>query len=105
MTVQKQTRAGQRTRLKAFAAIGDFNGQCSKSSKEVPVLPKWKAPHRALQVPKKLLHMAGIEVCYTSARVSTATLGNFAETTYLAIQQTYSYLTPDLLRGRELINH
>ncbi|EEC16570.1 40S ribosomal protein S2, putative [Ixodes scapularis] len=47
--------------------------------------------------------MAGIEVCYTSARVSTATLGNFAETTYLAIQQTYSYLTPDLLRERQLI--
>ncbi|KAM7312432.1 axoneme-associated protein mst101(2)-like [Ixodes scapularis] len=54
-------------------------------------------------VPKKLLQMAGIEDCYTSARVSTATLGNFAETTYLAIQQTYSYLTPDLLRERELI--
>lgn len=28
-------------------------------------------------VPKKLLTMAGIEDCYTSARGSTATLGNF----------------------------
>lgn len=47
-------------------------------------------------VPKKLLQMAGIEDCYTSARGSTATLGNFAKATYLAIQRTYSYLTPDL---------
>ncbi|EEC15130.1 40S ribosomal protein S2, putative, partial [Ixodes scapularis] len=27
MLVHKQTRAGQRTRFKAFVAIGDFNGQ------------------------------------------------------------------------------
>ncbi|KAM7298496.1 hypothetical protein ISCGN_019091 [Ixodes scapularis] len=140
-------------RFKAFVAIGDFNGQCSKSSKEVPVLPsapkRWPRPSFkpsswpscasspsvaairetrtesatpypastpdaadpaprgtsivSAPVPKKLLHMAGIEDCYSSARVSTATLGNFAKTTYLAIQQTYSYLTPDLWRERELI--
>lgn len=30
-------------------------------------------------VPKKLLQMAGIEDCYTSARGSTGTLGNFGE--------------------------
>ena len=30
-------------------------------------------------VPKKLLQMAGIEDCYTSARGQTATLGNFGE--------------------------
>ena len=30
-------------------------------------------------VPKKLLHMAGIDDCYTSARGQTATLGNFGE--------------------------
>lgn len=47
-------------------------------------------------VPKKLLTMAGIEDCYTSARGSTCTLGNFAKATYFAIQKTYSYLTPDL---------
>jgi len=47
-------------------------------------------------VPKKLLTMAGIEDCYTQATGSTATLGNFAQATYLAIQKTYSYLTPDL---------
>ncbi|OTF78657.1 hypothetical protein BLA29_011638, partial [Euroglyphus maynei] len=47
-------------------------------------------------VPKKLLTMAGIKDCYTSSRGSTCTMGNFAKATYLAIQKTYSYLTPDL---------
>lgn len=152
MPVQKQTRAGQRTRFKAFVAIGDFNGHVGlgvKCSKEVAtairgaiilaklsVIPvrrgywgnKIGKPHTvpckvtgkcgsvlvrlipaprgtgivSAPVPKKLLHMAGIEDCYTSARGSTATLGNFAKATYLAIQQTYSYLTPDLWKEREL---
>ena len=69
-------------------------------------------------VPKKLLQMAGIEDCYTAARGSTGTLGNFgmlihewnslwqfancfnfsfsAKATYAAIAKTYAYLTPDL---------
>jgi small subunit ribosomal protein S2e len=47
-------------------------------------------------VPKKLLMMAGIDDCYTSARGCTATLGNFAKTTYDATSLTHSYLTPDL---------
>ncbi|EGW12659.1 40S ribosomal protein S2 [Cricetulus griseus] len=46
-------------------------------------------------VPKKLLMMAGIDDCYTSARGCTATLGNFAKATSDAIFKTYSYLTPD----------
>ena len=33
----------------------------------------------AAAVPKKLLHMAGVSDCYTSARGQTATLGNFGE--------------------------
>ncbi|EEC04921.1 40S ribosomal protein S2, putative [Ixodes scapularis] len=37
---------------------------------------------------QKLLHMSGIEDCYTSAHGSTATLGNIAKATYLAIKQT-----------------
>ncbi|MBZ3884559.1 40S ribosomal protein S2 [Sciurus carolinensis] len=47
-------------------------------------------------VPKKLLMMAGIDDCYTSARGCTATLGNFAKATFDANSKTYSYLTPDL---------
>lgn len=145
MPVQKQTRAGQRTRFKAFVAVGDGDGHVGfgvKCSKEVAtairgaitlaklsVIPvrrgywgnKIGKPHTvpckmsgkcgsvtvrlipaprgtgivSAPVPKKLLTMAGIEDCYTSAKGCTATLGNFAEATYLAIQKTYSYLTPD----------
>jgi len=146
MPVQKQTRAGQRTRFKAFVAIGDYVGHLGlgvKCSKEVAtairgaiilaklsIIPvrrgywgnKIGKPHTvpckvtgkcgsvlvklipaprgtgivAAAVPKKLLQMAGIEDCYTSARGQTATLGNFAKATYAAIAKTYSYLTPDL---------
>uniref|UniRef100_A0A2I3HAV8 Small ribosomal subunit protein uS5 n=1 Tax=Nomascus leucogenys TaxID=61853 RepID=A0A2I3HAV8_NOMLE len=122
--VQKQTRAGQRTRFKAFVAIGDYNGRVTlgvKCSKEAAT-----ATHRAIilaklstvpmrrgywgnkigkphtdpckvtghcgsvlvrlipaprdtgivsaPVPKKLLMMAGISDCYTSAQGCTATL-------------------------------
>ncbi|KAK2714558.1 small ribosomal subunit protein uS5 [Artemia franciscana] len=146
MPVQKQTRAGQRTRFKAFVAIGDHNGHIGlgvKCSKEVAtairgaiilaklsIVPvrrgywgnKIGKPHTvpskvtgkcgsvlvrlipaprgtgivSAPVPKKLLQMAGIEDCYTTAVGSTGTLGNFAKATYTAIGKTYSYLTPDL---------
>ncbi|KAH0509797.1 40S ribosomal protein S2 [Microtus ochrogaster] len=146
MPVQKQTRAGQRTRFKAFVAIGDYNGHVGlgvKCSKEVAtairgaiilaklsIVPvrrgywgnKIGKPHTvpckvtgrcgsvlvrlipaprgtgivSAPVPKKLLMMAGIDDCYTSARGCTATLGNFAKATFDAISKTYSYLTPDL---------
>ncbi|VDM48836.1 unnamed protein product [Toxocara canis] len=129
MPVQKQTRAGQRTRFKAFVAIGDHNGHVGlgvKCSKEVAtairgaivaaklsVIPvrrgywgnKIGQPHTvpckvtgkcgsvlvrlipaprgtgivSAPVPKKLLQMAGVEDCYTSAVGQTATLGNFAK--------------------------
>ena len=38
-------------------------------------------------VPKKLLQMAGIEDCYTSARGSTGTLGNFGKWTLFSIAE------------------
>ncbi|WKY03411.1 hypothetical protein Q1695_004839 [Nippostrongylus brasiliensis] len=150
--VQKQTTAGQRTRFKAFVAIGDHNGHVGlgvKCSKEVAtairgaiiaaklaVIPvrrgywgnKIGLPHTvpckvtgkcasvmvrlvpaprgtgivSAPVPKKLLQMAGIQDCYTSATGSTATLGNFAKATYAALQRTYSYLTPDLWKEEAL---
>ena len=137
MPVQKQTRAGQRTRFKAFVAIGDYNGHVGlgvKCSKEVAtairgaiilaklsIVPvrrgywgnKIGKPHTvpckvtgrcgsvlvrlipaprgtgivSAPVPKKLLMMAGIDDCYTSARGCTATLGNFAKATFDAISQ------------------
>jgi len=146
MPVQKQTRAGQRTRFKAFVAIGDYDGHVGlgvKCAKEVAtairgaiiqaklsIIPvrrgywgnKLGKPHTvpckvtgkcgsvtvrlipaprgtsivAAGVSKKLLQMAGIDDCYTSANGTTATAGNFAMATYLAIAQTFSYLTPDM---------
>jgi len=152
MPVQKQTRAGQRTRFKAFVAIGDHNGHVGlgvKCSKEVAtairgaivaaklaIIPvrrgywgnKIGKPHTVpckvtgkcasvlvrlipaprgtgivgAPVPKKLLQMAGIDDCYTTAVGQTATLGNFAKATYYAIQRTYSYLTPDLWKEKVL---
>ncbi|KFD72672.1 hypothetical protein M514_01798 [Trichuris suis] len=152
MPVQKQTRAGQRTRFKAFVAIGDYNGHVGlgvKCSKEVAtairgaivaaklsVIPvrrgywgnKIGKPHTvpckvtgkcgsvlvrlipaprgtgivSAPVPKKLLQMAGIEDCYTCAKGSTSTLGNFAKATYAAIAATYAYLTPDLWKEASL---
>lgn len=118
MPVQKQSSAGQRTRFKAFVAVGDNNGHVGlgvKCSSEVanairgaitaaklnvcPVrLGYWGRtsglPHtvpckvtgkcgsvrvRLIPAPrgtglvsspanKKLLHMAGVEDCYTSSR-------------------------------------
>ncbi|XP_017653821.1 40S ribosomal protein S2-like [Nannospalax galili] len=144
--VQKQTLAGQRTRFKAFVAIGDYNGLVGlgiKCSKEVAtatqgaiilaklsIVPVQRGywgnrigkPHTipckvtghcgsvlmclipaprgtgivSAPVSKKLLMMAGIDDCYTSARGCTATLGNFAKAIFDAISKTYSYLTPDL---------
>jgi len=152
MPVQKQTRAGQRTRFKAFVVVGDSNGhvglgvKCSKEvatairgaiiAAKISVLPvrrgywgnKIGAPHTtptkitgkcgsvrvrivpaprgtgivAARVPKKLLQFAGIEDCYTQAKGSTKTLGNFVKATFFAIIASYGYLTPDLWKERKL---
>ncbi|KAL6085128.1 hypothetical protein STEG23_016011 [Scotinomys teguina] len=154
MPVQKQTPAGQRTRFKAFVAIGDYNGHVGlgvKCSKEVAttireavilaklsIVPVWRdswgnkigKPHtvpckvtghcgsvlvRLIPAPrgtgivsapvsKKILMMAGIDDCYTSARGCTATLGNFAKATFGAISKTYSYLTPNLWKETVFTN-
>ncbi|KAK7796523.1 hypothetical protein U0070_008635 [Myodes glareolus] len=123
MPVQKQTRAGQQTRFKAFVAIGDYSGHlsivpvrrgywgnkigkphtvpCKVTGRCGSVLVRLIPAPRgtgivSAPVPKKLLMMAGIDDCYTSARGCTATLGNFAKATFDAISKTYSYLTPDL---------
>ncbi|VFV42742.1 40s ribosomal protein s2-like [Lynx pardinus] len=81
MPVQKQTQAGQRTRCKAFVAIGEYKGHIGlgvKFSKET------------------ILMMGGIDDCYLSTRGYTATLGQFTKATFDAIPKTYSYCAPDL---------
>lgn len=144
--VQKQTRAGQRTRFKAYVAVGDQNGHIGlgmKCSAEVAnairgaiIMAKiacvpirrgfWGSkigmPHTvpmklsaksgsvrvrlipaprgtglvAAPLPKKILAMAGVEDCYTSARGHTRTGGNFVKATFYALRKSYSYLSPEL---------
>ncbi|KAJ1884714.1 40S ribosomal protein, partial [Kickxella alabastrina] len=50
----------------------------------------------AAPTPKKILTLAGITDCYTTSRGSTKTLGNFVKAAFIAITNTYSFLTPDL---------
>jgi len=45
---------------------------------------------------KKLMHMAGIQDCYTSSRGHTRTMGNFIKAMFHALQNTYAYLSPEL---------
>jgi len=144
--VQKQTRAGQRTRFKCFVAVGDNNGHLGlgmKCSSEVAtairgaiivaktaVVPirrgywgsKIGLPHTvpmkltgksgsvrvrlvpaprgtglvAAPLPKKVLTMAGVQDCYTSARGHTRTGGNFVKATFYALRKSYSFLSPEL---------
>lgn len=146
MPVQKMTSAGQRTRFKAFVAIGDNDGHIGlgvKCSGEVAnairgaiALAKttlvpvrrgyWGStfgkPHTvpckltgkcgsvrvrlvpaprgsglvAGPTPAKLLGMAGIADCYTSATGNTRTMGNFVKATYFALRNSYKFLTPNL---------
>nr|CAD1827992.1 unnamed protein product [Ananas comosus var. bracteatus] len=126
MPVQKQTRAGQRTRFKAFVVVGDGNGHVGlgvKCSKEVAtairgaiILAKLSVTGKcgsvtvrmvpaprgagivAARVPKKVLQFAGIEDVFTSSRGSTKTLGNFVKATFDCLMKTYGFLTPDFWR-------
>merc|ERR1740123_199155 len=111
MPVQKQTRAGQRTRFKAFVAIGDYNGHVGlgvKCSKEVAtairgaiimaklsIVPvrrgfwgtKLGKPHT---VPCKVTGKCGsIWVRLIPAPRGTGIVS-------APVPETYSYLTPDL---------
>lgn len=146
MPVQKQSSAGQRTRFKAFVALGDNNGHIGlgvKCASEVAtairgaitaaklnVAPvrrgywgrKNGLPHtvpckvtgkcgsvrvRLIPAPrgtglvaspagKKLMHMAGINDCYSSSRGHTRTMGNFIKAIFYALKATFGYLSPEL---------
>ncbi|KAL1977498.1 hypothetical protein VTN31DRAFT_357 [Thermomyces dupontii] len=150
--VQKQTRAGQRTRFKAIVVIGDSEGHVGlgiKTSKEVAtairaaiilaklsVLPVRRGywgnnlgePHslatkqsgkcgsvtvRLIPAPrgtglvaspavKRLLQLAGIQDAYTSSSGSTKTLENTLKATFMAVANTYGFLTPNLWKETKL---
>ncbi len=172
--VQKQTRAGQRTRFKAIVVIGDSEGHVGlgiKTSKEVAtairaaiiiaklsVLPirrgYWGTslgdPHSlptkesgkcgsvtvrvcpvhsslspnlanqteliplqlipaprgtglvASPAVKRLLQLAGVQDVYTSSAGSTKTLENTLKATFVAVGNTYGFLTPNLWKETKL---
>lgn len=50
----------------------------------------------AARVPKKFMHLTGIEDCYTNSTGNTKTLGNFVMATFIAVSKTYGFLSPDL---------
>lgn len=152
-SVQKQTRAGQRTRMKAVVVIGDSNGHIGlgiKTAKEVAsaikaaiVIAKlsiipirrgyWGtnlgAPHtlptkvtgkcgsvsvRLIPAPrgkgivasptvKKLMQLAGVEDVYTSSSGSTRTTENTLKAAFVAIGNSYGFLTPNLWNQTPLV--
>ncbi|KAL7978987.1 hypothetical protein Chor_015011 [Crotalus horridus] len=109
MPVQKQTRAGQRTRFKAFVAIGDYNGHVGlgvKCSKEVATAIRGAIILAKLSIVPNTLSSAQlrlIPVVQLSFSRGKANEFKFAglqwslsKATFDAISKTYSYLTPDL---------
>lgn len=150
--VQKQTRAGQRTRFKAIVVIGDSEGHIGlgiKTSKEVAtairaaiiiaklsVVPirrgYWGTnlgePHslptkesgkcgsvtvRLIPAPrgtglvaspavKRLLQLAGVQDIYTASSGSTKTLENTLKATFVAVANSYGFLTPNLWKETKL---
>jgi len=77
-------------------------GKCGSSVSRLVPAPRGT---RIVAAPatKRLLQLAGIQDCYTSASGKTRTLGNFVKATFEAIQKTYSFLTPDLWMETKLL--
>ncbi|CAI4218744.1 unnamed protein product [Parascedosporium putredinis] len=130
--VQKQTRAGQRTRFKAIVIIGDAEGHVGlgiKTSKEVAtairaaiiiaklsVIPVrrgyWGAnlgqPHslpckQSGKCGSVTVRLAGVDDAYTSSAGSTKTLENTLKATFTAVSNTYAFLTPNLWQETKLV--
>merc|ERR1711977_498808 len=114
--VQKQTRAGQRTRFKAIVVIGDSEGHVGlgiKTSKEVATAIRAAIIIAKLSVlPIRrgywgtnlgLPQLAGVDDIYTSSSGSTKTLENTLKATFVAVGNTYGYLTPNLWKETKLI--
>jgi small subunit ribosomal protein S2e len=50
----------------------------------------------AARVPKKLIQFAGVDDVFSNTSGLTKTLSNFAMATYLAMEKTYGFLSPEL---------
>ncbi|XP_015759807.1 PREDICTED: 40S ribosomal protein S2-like [Acropora digitifera] len=98
MPVQKQTRAGQRTRFKAFVAIGDSNGHVGlgvKCSKEVATAIRGAIILAKLSVIPVRRGYWGNKIGQPHT-VPCKILNFSAKATFEAISKTYCYLTPDM---------
>lgn len=51
---------------------------------------------------KRLLQLAGVQDAYTSSSGSTKTLENTLKATFVAVANTYGFLTPNLWKERGL---
>ncbi|KAJ3314000.1 40S ribosomal protein [Boothiomyces sp. JEL0838] len=71
------------------------NGKCGSVTARIIPAPRGTGIVAA-PVAKKLIQLAGIQDCYTTTRGSTKTQGNFLKALFMAISNTYGYLTPDL---------
>lgn len=54
---------------------------------------------------KKVLELAGVQDCYTSSQGKTRTEQNFILATYNALKKTYKFLTPELWKTSEIVEH
>lgn len=52
---------------------------------------------------KRLLQLAGVQDAYTSSSGSTKTLENTLKATFMAVGNTYGFLTPNLWKETKLI--
>lgn len=52
---------------------------------------------------KRFLQLAGVEDAYTSSAGSTKTLENTLKATFVAVSNTYGFLTPNLWKETKLI--
>ncbi|KAJ3275334.1 40S ribosomal protein [Terramyces sp. JEL0728] len=71
------------------------NGKCGSVTARIIPAPRGTGIVAA-PVAKRLIQLAGIQDCYTTTRGSTKTQGNFLKALFMAISNTYGYLTPDL---------
>ncbi|KAL0337846.1 UNVERIFIED_CONTAM: 40S ribosomal protein S2-4 [Sesamum calycinum] len=106
MPVQKQTRAGQRTRFKAFVVVGDgywgnkigkphtvpckVTGKCGSVTVRMVPAPRG-AGIVAARVPKKVLQFAVSQFKFHEILITD-------EATFECLLKTYGFLTPDFWR-------
>lgn len=74
---------------------GKVTGKCASVRVKLVPAPRGTGIVGA-PISKKMLTFAGIEDCYTQTSGHTRTAENFLKATYLALQNTYRYLSPDL---------